>query len=179
MFLVFGFVFNVTSKTTGYEWEGWVTKDGKPVQNTDSMKSIGGFGGWLIVTPDLDWAEKWNTPTEHTPSFRQASKVKYGQELVILTFFINPKLNVNSEIDIVCDTKIKRPDGTYSIDTNGIQCANGKLNGSKENIRLASTVIKFVGESNDMPGVWEVDINLVDKNRNINLPLKTKFELVE
>ena len=39
--------------------EGWITKDGQPVPNTDNMKTIKGFGGWLIVTPDKNWSEKW------------------------------------------------------------------------------------------------------------------------
>ena len=48
---------------------GWRDKDGNPVPNTDSMNSIDGFGGWLIVTPDKDWEEKWNTPSEDIPHF--------------------------------------------------------------------------------------------------------------
>jgi len=48
---------------------GWVSKDGTRVPNSDNMKSINGFGGWLVVTPDKDWAQKWETPTENIPYF--------------------------------------------------------------------------------------------------------------
>ena len=60
------------------ELGGWVTRDGKPVANSDAMKSIDGFGGWLVVTPDLDWEAKWNTSPETTPDFSEAKNVAYG-----------------------------------------------------------------------------------------------------
>ena len=71
------------------ETGGWVSRDGKPALDTDAMKSINGFGGWLVVTPDKDWEKKWNTSPETVPHFTEAKKVSYGEQLTILTFFIN------------------------------------------------------------------------------------------
>ncbi len=65
---------------------GWRSSDGSPAADTDSMKSVQGFGGWLLVTPDQDWEQKWNTPSENVPSFNEAHDVKYGEELTILIF---------------------------------------------------------------------------------------------
>lgn len=158
---------------------GWITRDGKPVPNSDSMKSIDGFGGSLVVTPDPDWEVKWNTPPETAPSFRTASKVRYGENLTILTFYINPEVNKSGEIDVVCDIKITRPDGSQSIGEKEIECAKGKLEGDPHNVRLSSTVIKFVGEKGDPQGIWKIDVNLTDRNRKVVVPLKTRFELVE
>lgn len=158
---------------------GWITRDGKPVPNSDSMKSIDGFGGSLVVTPDPDWEAKWNTPPETAPSFRTASKVRYGENLTVLTFFINPKTNEAGEIDVVCDIKITRPDGSQSIGAKEIECAKGKLEGDPHNVRLSSAVIKFVGEKGDLPGTWKIEVNLTDRNRKVVVPLKTRFDLVE
>lgn len=158
---------------------GWVDRDGNPVQNTDAMKSINGFGGWLIVTPDSDWEAKWNTPPDVTPHFSEASDVRYGEELTILIFYINPRTNAAGEINIRCDIKITRPDGTSATDAKDVVCAKGKLQGSPRHVRLTTTIIKYIGEPGDPPGRWDVEVVLTDKRRNTRLPLKTHFVLLE
>ena len=160
------------------ETEGWVTRDGKPVPNSDAMKSINGFGGWLVVTPDIDWEAKWNTSPETVPNFSEAKNVLYGQQLTILTFYINPKTNASGELDLLCEIKVTRPDGSSSVDTKKIQCASGKLQGDRRNIRLSSAVLKYVGEEGDPPGRWIVQITLIDKIRGTAIPLKTHFNLL-
>lgn len=155
----------------------WISRDGKPVPNTDAMKSIKGFGGWLMVTPDTDWEAKWNTSPDSTPTFRGASSVDYGVPLTILTFYTNPKPDADNKIQVYCDIKLIRPDGSVPVDTKGIDCASGKLQGGPRNLRLTAAVIKFIGEDGDAPGIWRVEINLTDKNRNVTVPLKGEFTL--
>lgn len=155
----------------------WISRDGKPVPNTDAMKSIKGFGGWLIVTPDTDWEAKWNTSPDSTPTFHGVSAVEYGVPLTILTFFTNPKPDSDSNIQVYCDIKLIRPDGSVPVDTKGIDCASGKLQGSPRNLRLTAAVIKFIGEDGDPSGTWRVEINLTDKNRDVSVPLKAEFTL--
>lgn len=156
---------------------GWVTRDGKPVPNSDAMKSLNGFGGWLVVTPDSDWEAKWNTPPETVPNFTEAKNVSYGEQLTILTFYINPKTNASGELDVLCDIKVSRPDGSSSANVKGVKCAAGKLQGSPRNVRLTSAVIKFIGEKDDPPGEWIVEVWLTDKIRGTTIPLKTHFNL--
>lgn len=158
---------------------GWVNKDGTRTPNSDNMKSINGFGGWLVVTPDKNWAQKWETPTENTPYFSEANEVKYGEELTILPFFINPKVDSAGEINIYCHIKITKPTGKVSIDQDNIPCANGKLHGDPGNIRLTTTVVKYIGEDKDPPGTWVVEFTISNNNRNISIPLKTEFTLIK
>jgi len=158
---------------------GWVNRDGSPVPDRDDLKSKKGFGGWVIVTPDEDWEEKWNTPTENIPNFNEASEVNYGESLTILTFIINPSIDANGEINIVCDIQVIRPDNSLSIDLTDAECMKGQLQGDPRNVRLAAPIIKFVGEKGDPSGNWIININLVDKNRGALIRLKTGFELVQ
>lgn len=156
---------------------GWHTQDGKPVPDTDSMKSLKGFGGAILVTPDADWKEKWNTPAENRPSFRHASSVEYGEHVTILTFYSNPQPDKDGTVHVLCDIKLTRPDGSVPVDTKGTECAPNKLQGSRFNTRLTYAVIEFIGEDGDPPGVWRVEVSLTDKNRNVTLPLKAEFTL--
>jgi len=159
--------------------EGWVTKDGKPVPNTDNMKSIKGFGGWLIITPDKDWAEKWKTPSHTTPYFSEANEVEYGQQLTILTFFINPRVDKQGNVNITCGIKITRPNNTVSINNQNIKCISGKFSGNPRNVYLSPVVIKYSGDAGDPPGEWLVEVSLTDNNRGVHVPLKSEFTLVK
>lgn len=155
----------------------WVTREGKPVPNSDSMKSIKGFGGWLMTTSDPDWKEKWNTSPETVPEFHGASQVDYGKRLTILTFYSNPQVDAAGGIEVLCDIKLMRPDGSVPVEQKGIECASGKLQGNPLNTRLTAAVIDFIGEDGDPPGVWRVEVTMTDKVRNVTVPLKTEFTL--
>jgi len=167
--------------TASAENIGWRDQNGDPIPNTDFMKTINGFGGWLVVTPDQDWDKKWNTPAENIPHFKEAKEVHYGQELTILIFFTNPKLDEKNKINIVCDIKVVRPDETFSANTKDVSCANWEAQPGqyKYSIQLAQTVIRYVGEKKDPPGIWRVIINLKDINSGIEVPLQTEFHLVK
>ena len=160
-------------------YEGWISKDGEPVPNTDNMKSVKGFGGWLIITPDKNWAEKWETPSDTTPYFSEAQTVEYGEQLTILTFYINLLKDKSGHVNIVCGIKIVRPDKTISIDNQDIPCINGEFPGNPKSVYLSPVVIKYSGDAGDIPGDWLVEVMLTDKNRDARVELKSKFTLVE
>jgi len=174
---IFIFLLILLSSTVLAETGGWVTKDGELVPNTDAMKSINGFGAWLVVTPDSDWEKKWNTPQEMIPHFSEAKEVFYGEELTILTFYINPKTSPSGNFDILCDIKVTKPDGSYSVNAKDVQCASGKLQGNPKNVRLSDAIIKYIGEESDPVGKWLVEVTLTDKVRGTVVPLKAHFNL--
>lgn len=157
----------------------WRMSDGSKAPNTKNQKSISGFGGWLLVTTDEDWEENWYTPKDYVPHFSEAEEVELGDELTILPFFANPKLDANKNFSILCDIKIIKPDGSFSIDETDIPCAQGVLNTDPMSIFLSQTVIKYVGEAGDPFGEWTVLFNLKDAVGNIEIPLETSFKLVK
>jgi len=160
-------------------YQGWRNKDGKIVPNSDNMKSIKGFGGWLLITSDADWEEKWNTPTYVSPNFNEASNVSYGQKLTILTFFINPKVSDKGTVNITCGVKITRPDNTISVDNQNIECLKDIVIENPGNVHLSPIVIDYIGEEGDPPGEWIVEVNINDINRGASIPLRNTFILLE
>lgn len=160
-------------------YEGWRNKDGKIVPNSDNMKSIKGFGGWLLITSDADWEEKWNTPTYVSPNFNEASNVSYGQKLTILTFFINPKVSDQGTINITCGVNIIRPDNKVSVDNQNIECLKDIVIENPRNVHLSPIVIDYIGEEGDPPGEWIVEVNINDINRGASIPLRNTFILLE
>ncbi|HET9394759.1 MAG TPA: hypothetical protein VFO36_01785 [Nitrospiraceae bacterium] len=155
---------------------GWKDKDGKTVPQTESLKSVAGFGGLLIVTPDKDWEEKWNSPAP--PDFSATSTVKKGGELFILTIYTNPELDASGEANVTLDIDVRRPDGSSSTDAKGAVCFQGKLRGPPHNVYLCGPVVGFIGEPSDPVGEWSVRIKLIDNVRKVEVPLSTTFTLV-
>jgi hypothetical protein len=152
-------------------------QDGGPVANTDSRKSVDGFGAALLVTSDADWEKKWNTPSSETPHFAQIDRLKLGERAWILIFFANPKPDAGGSVDITCDIKITRPNGKITENT-GLEALKTQLKGAPTNTFLAKPVIGFVGEDSDPLGDWIVEVAVHDLNRSVSVPLKTMFTLL-
>jgi hypothetical protein len=156
---------------------GWKDPNGRPIAETEARRSMNGLGGSLVVTPDADWREKWNTPADTVPHFNEAGLVARGQSLFVLIFFANPALDKNGRADLRCDLQLIRPDGSVSTNERDIVCYQGEIKGRPFSTYLAAPVIGFIGDAADPVGTWTVRVSLKDKLRNTVLPLKTSFVL--
>lgn len=156
---------------------GWRDMNGRPLPESESAKSRQGFSASLIVTPDKDWQEKWNTPPETVPSFSTATEVSEGGELFILTFLSNPLLDADGITDVSCDFQVQRPDGSMSADERGLPCFKAQLKGDPHNVYLSTASMIFVAEPADIRGVWQVRVTVKDLHRQVSIPLQTSFTL--
>lgn len=145
--------------------------------NTESRKTKNDFAAWLIATPDRDWKEKWNTPPDTVPHFSEVEKLKVGEQLVILTFFTNPKTDNEQQTKVICSLKVTRPDSSISADQKDFPCLFGKLNENPNYIRMSPAVIQFVGEETDPLGEYIVEVEVYDAMRETTLHLVKKFTL--
>lgn len=155
----------------------WRHQDGQPAQETDFIRSKNGFGGSVIATTDEDWKEKWDTPPDTKPKFGMAGTVPYGKKVFILTFFSNPGRDRQGHSDVRCDLKITNPKGEVALTKNDASCFAGKIGGSPYHVYLSGPVIAFSGDPGDPAGTWVVDVKLRDALRQVELPLRTSFEL--
>ena len=156
----------------------WLGPDRSKWPDTEFRKTKNDFAGVLLVTPDLDWRQKWNTPPDTIPRFREAETVKIGERIVVLTFFVNPKTDVRRNVHVTCGIKVTRPNRTVSVNERNIPCLRGTLTGDPNYIRLSPAVIEFVGEKTDPLGKWLVEVDIEDANRKTTLRLQTQFTLV-
>lgn len=166
-----------TRKAVDAPGAGWRDSNGEPAPNTESMQSKAGFSGTLLATTDDDWKTKWNTPPETKPSFNMASVVPYGKKIYILTFFANPMRDARGQARVTCDIRLIAPGGKVALDQKDASCFAGALQGDVNAVRLSAPVITFSGDANDLPGMWAIEVKLRDAIRNVELPLRTKFEL--
>lgn len=172
LFLFFG-----QSITAGAQ--GWIDRYGAIEPNSDSKKWVNGFGGWLLITSDENWREKWNSSEGTTPVFTETDRVELGGQISILTLFKNPQVDENNRININCDIRLLQPDGMVAFSEKDIECAKGELTGRRENVRLAYTVIEFLGELGDPYGIWRIEVTLTDEIAGVAISLKNRFEYVD
>ncbi len=155
----------------------WRDMNGVPLPESSTGKSRQGFSAMLIVTPDQDWQEKWNTPPETVPGFRTATEVSEGGELFILTFLSNPQLDAGGMTDVSCDFQVQRPDGSMSADEHDLPCFKVPLKADPRHVYLSTASMKFVAEPSDLRGLWQVRVTVRDLHRQVSIPLETSFTL--
>jgi hypothetical protein len=158
--------------------EGWTDHYGYPLPDTENKKTIAGFSGWLLITSDPDWKEKFDSAESVLPQLTTVNEIGLGEKITILTLYKNPQTDTQNRIDLTCDLKITRPDGTLSSDETDLECASEELIGSADTIRRTYLVIDFIAELTDPYGIWIIEIILKDRNAKIEIPLKERFELV-
>ncbi|HJY40471.1 MAG TPA: hypothetical protein VJ303_04515 [Steroidobacteraceae bacterium] len=140
-------------------------------------KTVGGFNGMLIVTPDKDWAKKWNTSPESIPYISSGSTVKKGGELYVITMFSNPQLDASGAASITMDIDVIRPDGKSSSHAENAVCVQGKVD--PRSLHLCKQVVEYVDEPTDPAGKWSVRIVLKDDVRKVSIPLSMEFVVVD
>src|SRR5271167_2945497 len=115
--------------------QAWL-QDGKSVPNSESRKSINGFGACLIITSDADWENKWNTPASEIPKITTVENLKREDKAWILIMFANPLPDVAGSVNVTCDIRISRPNGKVTEDK-GLKAMKAPLKGSATNTFLA------------------------------------------
>ncbi len=152
--------------------------EGRASPPSESRRYIDGFSGMLLVTPDMDWAAKWDTPPDVIPHFREASEVARGEKLAILVFLANPLL-VDGRIDTVVDVRVTQPGGQVRVDAPGEACVSGPYGGAPGNVLLCGTSLLYVADADDLSGDWTVEVVLKDRHRGIEMPLRTAFRVLD
>jgi hypothetical protein len=144
---------------------------------SESRMRIDGFDGMLMITPDADWREKWDTPPDTVPRFNISHEVSEGGQLWILPFFSNPRGDAEGQANVTCDIVVVRPDGSLSQSLLDAECMRGPLPPQPTNVFLAKQLLGFMAEPSDLRGRWIVKVTLRDKVRGVELPLQTWFDV--
>jgi hypothetical protein len=158
--------------------QGWQDRQGNPIAETSATKSVEGFAGMLVVTPDTDWQEKWNTPAEVIPHFTEASEVRVGGKLQVLIFFSNPQLDADRLADVTCDLEVIRPDGSKGVNEQDIECYQGPIPNEPANLYMAKPSLQFIAEAGDLPGEWTMRVTMRDNHRGVGMILEKKVTLL-
>jgi len=152
----------------------WTGPNNELLPDSHSRKSVGGFSATLVATKDPEWREKLLTRSA-TPRIISASTVKNGEVLYVLAFISNPKVGQDEFADVVCDTKVVRPDGSISVDQKDYSCLKMRMEEDPDGIWPIAAGAIYRAEPTDLRGEWVVTVKIVDRVRGLALPLKLSF----
>jgi hypothetical protein len=142
-----------------------------------TTRTVAGFSGMLIVTPDPDWVAKWNTSPESISYVASGATVKKGGDLFVLTLFSNPLRDASGAASVSMDIDVIRPDGVSSSHAENAVCVQGKVEVSS--LYRCLQVVEFTHEPADPAGKWSVRILLKDDVRKVSIPLSMEFVVVD
>jgi hypothetical protein len=173
--LIAAAVLAVASDAPAQAWRG---PDGTPSPPSESRKQVEGFGAMVLVTPDLDWQAKWDTPPDVIPHFRESDSVARGETVAILIFLSSPKI-VDGAIDTKVDLRVLQPDGAPQFDQKAAPCLTGPAKEIGANVLLCESSIGFFASPTDPVGEYTVEVVVRDLNRGVEVPLRTRFRMTE
>ncbi len=153
----------------------WLDTDGNVLGDAPHRKSVDGFGGMLIITPDADWKEKWAARPKAGVEFTSATVAHDEEPLYTMILLSNAGIGTDGKADVTCDMRIKRPDGVADFEEIGNACFHTGQKSKRGEIFLSAAVIEFIAEPNDPRGEWTVEVTLNDRVRGVVLPLKRAF----
>lgn len=129
----------------------------------------------ILVTPDKDWQEKWNTPQDTMPYFNAASEVGKGGSLFLITFFVNPGIDEAGHADLACDISLTAPDGTLAIRQDDVGCFSKATVIEPGITYMTDTTVSFEPDGTEPKGVWTYRVLLNDRIAGVVVPLETSF----
>ncbi len=145
--------------------------------NAAAAKKTEVFGGSVTLTSDADWRRQWTDAQGSVPKFTEVTSIARGKKFWVLIFFSNARTDLGGQVNVACDLRFLRPDGSAAHEQKDIPCYKGRIEGAPGNLRLATQQIEFVGDAKDPPGTWRVEVKLRDTNAKMEVPLLAVFTL--
>src|ERR1041385_4007794 len=150
-------------------------KDGKPIADAPDRKSVGTFGGHLLVVKDpRAFIEEWQKP--ETPQIHPVSTVQRGELFGAFVLFAGCKPDAQGACNSEVDYSFYRPDGTLYAEQKG-QPLWKETAPPAPNTQLGHAILGFRMEKDDPAGEYTIKAKVSDLNANISFELETKIRL--
>lgn len=158
-------------------YSAWIGPDGKPVPDTESMRSDGNFGVQLALTADdKQFRQTWNS-TKGTPKLSSADSVRPGASIAAMLIFHGCAPNAAGACDVFAEFIVEGPDGTKTPAGGGPVWSAAPLQAGL--LQLGHASLKMGFDGNDPVGNYRVIANVKDKNSGRTLRLVAGFKLTK
>ncbi len=138
----------------------------------------GEFSAFALITSDPNWAEKWDTPPETSPSYDLAHTLEMGETGTFLVFFSGVDIP-NGTTDLICELIITRADGSVASELPSTACAPGALKGPKDHVYLTRVVGEVLVDENEVAGPLIFEFSVTETASGKRIPLTIGVEIVK
>jgi len=157
----------------------WRDKEGKVLEDTESMKSSGDFGAQLVLIGDEDeFFKRWETPSKDV-QINTISQLARGESLIAPVIFSGCYTNEDGKCDVVMDYSVLKPDGTTYAELKDVEVWTDKPAPLDGTLELSVGHIKIVIEPDDLLGTYSVSAKVTDRVLKSSLELNQKFTVME
>jgi len=153
----------------------WIDLSGKPLPDTESMRSDGTFGVQLVLTPDdKQFRQAWDSTTS-IPVLSGTNSVRLGSSVAAVLIFHGCSPNVAGVCDVVSEFFLEGPDGVKTSAGDGPVWSTAPLQGGRLQLGRASLTVGF--DANEPVGNYLVIANVNDKVSGRALSLVARFKV--
>jgi len=150
--------------------------DGKPVEDSPDRKSVGAFGGHLLVVRDPQaFFEEWQKP--EMPKINPVTEVRRGELVAALVLFAGCKSDAQGTCNCEVDYFFYRTDGSLYAERKGQPLWNDQAPPAS-NTQLGQAFLGIRLKDADPPGEYKIKAKVSDVNAAISFELETKIRLL-
>jgi len=161
----------ITSSVAHTQWK----KDGKAVEDTLDRKSVGAFGGQLLVVRNPKaFIDDWQKP--EMPQINPVSIVQRGELLGAFVLFAGCKADTQGACNSEVAYFLYRPDGSLYAEMKDQPLWKEKAPPSA-NTQLGRAILGIRMEKDDPAGDYIIKAKVSDLNAAISFELETKIRL--
>lgn len=155
----------------------WIDSTGKPLPDTESMRSAGDFGVQVVLTPDdKQFRQIWNA-TRDTPKLSSTDSVRLGSAVGAVLIFHGCAPNAAGVCDVVSEFFLEGPDGAKTPAGGGPVWTGAPLQPGLLQLGQASMSVGF--DKTDPVGDYKVIANVKDKVSGLTLTVIGRLKVMK
>lgn len=139
----------------------WIDSTGKPIPDTESMRSAGDFGVQIVLTADEgQFRQTWNS-SKTPPKLSTTNTVRLGTSVSALLIFHGCSPNVAGVCDIIAEFALEDTDGKRMPAGGGPVWSGKPMQQRLLQLGQASMTVGF--DKTDPVGDYKITANVKDK----------------
>lgn len=155
----------------------WIDPGGKPLPDTEAMRSAGDFGVQIVLTADEEqFRQTWNS-SKTPPKLSSTNTVRLGSPVSALLIFHGCSPNAGGVCDVVSEFILEGPDGS-KVPAGGGPVWSGKpMQQRLLQLGQASMTVGF--DKSDPVGVYKIIANVKDKVSGKTLSVVARLKVTK
>ena len=155
----------------------WIDATGKPLPDTESMRSAGDFGVQIVLTADEDqFRQTWNS-SRTPPKLSTTNTVRPGGSVSALIIFGGCASNSGGVCNVVSEFTLDNPDGSKTPGGGGPVWSGKPLPQRLLQLGQASMTLGF--DKSDPVGDYKITANVKDKVSGRTLSVVARLKLTK
>lgn len=155
----------------------WIDPTGKPMPDTESMRSAGAFGVQIVLTANEEqFRQRWNS-SKSPPKLSTTNTVNLGASVAAMLIFHGCSPNAGGVCDVASEFILEAPDGSKTPAGGGPVWAGKPMQQRLLQLGQASMTVGF--DKTDPVGDYKIIANIKDKVSGRVLSVMTRLKVTK